>query len=195
MYADESRDQLPDCSGAVWPWDIPARSANVIVRNGGTRNILYCPSFWKQNNNELWAFTTGETNELANDAVQGYRVLGYALAFRGSGRLRTTNVTESFNPAPWRMTDGTMLDPGPSDRVIVADGTISNNGNEVNRAVNRYTGVMGGWSDRKGHETAHLTTAKYPAGGNLLFLDGHVQWRKFETMRVRTDGSEPHFWW
>jgi prepilin-type N-terminal cleavage/methylation domain-containing protein/prepilin-type processing-associated H-X9-DG protein len=192
MYAGDSREQLPDCSGAVWPWDIPARSANAVVRNGTTRNILYCPAFWKQNDNELWSFTTGSTNELANENATGYRVIGYALAFKGSGRVRLTNITESFSPAAWRMPDGTTINPGPSERVIVADGTISNNGNENNRAVNRYTGIRGGWS--KPHDTAHLQ-GRMPSGGNLLFLDGHVEWRKFPKMRIRTDGSEPHFWW
>ena len=65
MYADESRDQFPDCTGAVWPWDLPVKAANAFVRNGGTRNILYCPAFSKQDNDTLWSFTTGVTNEVA----------------------------------------------------------------------------------------------------------------------------------
>ena len=35
---------------------------------------------------------------------------------------------------------------------------------------------------------------KLPAGGNILFVDGHVGWRKFEKMSVRTTG-EPTFWY
>src|SRR5438046_9176129 len=53
MYADDNRDQFPVCSNAFerayWPWDLPANAANAFVKNGGTRNILYCPAFWKQN--------------------------------------------------------------------------------------------------------------------------------------------------
>ncbi len=41
MYADDYRDQFPDCTGAYWPWDLPAKAANAFVKNGGTRNILY----------------------------------------------------------------------------------------------------------------------------------------------------------
>ncbi len=192
MYADENRDLFPDCSGAVWPWDLPAKAANAFVLNGGTRNILYCPAFWKQNDNELWSFTTGQQAEVAAATATGYRVIGYAVAFKGSGRIRSTNITESFNPQSWKMADGTMINPGPAERVVVADGTISNNGNLSNRALNRYTGIMGGWS--KPHNTAHLA-GKMPSGGNLLMLDGHSEWRKFQTMVIRTDGSEPHFWW
>jgi prepilin-type processing-associated H-X9-DG protein len=34
-----------------------------------------------------------------------------------------------------------------------------------------------------------------PVGGNLLFLDGHSSWKTFKKMVVRTDGSDPSFWW
>lgn len=191
MYADENRDNFPDCTGAVWPWDLPAKAANAFVLNGGTRNILYCPSFWKQNDNELWSFSTGQQAEVATDTAGGYRVIGYAVAFKGAGRIRPTNITESFNPKSWRMRDGTDLNPGAAERVIVADGTISNGANETDRAKNVYIGIRGGWS--KAHQTAHLN-GKLPAGGNLLFLDGHAEWRKFNKMMLRTDG-DPSFWW
>jgi prepilin-type N-terminal cleavage/methylation domain-containing protein/prepilin-type processing-associated H-X9-DG protein len=191
MYAADNNDKFPDCTGAVWPWDLPARAANAFVINGGTRNILYCPAFWKQNDNELWAFTTGQTNELASDSATGYRVIGYAVAFKGSGRVRETNITESLNPKPWKMRDGTDYDPGPSGRVIAADGTISNGENETDRTRNTYKAVYGGWS--KAHETAHME-GRLPAGGNLLMLDGHSEWRNFQKMSIRTTGG-PAFWW
>jgi prepilin-type N-terminal cleavage/methylation domain-containing protein/prepilin-type processing-associated H-X9-DG protein len=190
MYADDNKDKFPDCSGAVWPWDIPAQSANALVKNGGQRHILYCPAFAKQDNDTLWSFTTGTTNEIAKDNASGYRVIGYAVAFKGSGRIRLTNITESLNPKAWVMSDKTEYEPGPSSRVTVADGTISNGENEKDRTKNSYTKVDGGW---KGHQAPHLA-GKLPAGGNLLMLDGHAEWRKFELMRVRTDGG-PSFWW
>ncbi len=191
MYADDNREQLPDCTGAVWPWDLPARAANAIVLNGGTRNILYCPAFLKQNDDELWRFTTGSEGELAEENASGYRVIGYAVAFKGSGRVRPTNITESFNPAPWRMPNGELVNPGPAERVIVADGTLSNGANEQNRERNRYRGISGGWS--KPHDSAHMLN-NLPVGGNHLYLDGHAEWQKFAKMRVRTTG-EPAFWW
>jgi prepilin-type N-terminal cleavage/methylation domain-containing protein/prepilin-type processing-associated H-X9-DG protein len=191
MYADDVGGKFPDCTGAYWPWDLPASAANAFVKNGGTRAILYCPGFSKQNNDELWAFTTTSTNELANEDDDGYRVIGYAVAFKNSGRLRSTNITESFSPEPWRMPDGTLLNPPPTERVIVADATLSNGGNEVNRAANQYTGVDGGW---RGHQAAHLGPKKIPVGGNLLYLDGHAEWQRFENMYVRTIGT-PSFWW
>jgi prepilin-type N-terminal cleavage/methylation domain-containing protein/prepilin-type processing-associated H-X9-DG protein len=190
MYANDNREWFPDCRGAVWPWDIPAQSANALVRNGGTRHVLYCPAFAKQDNDELWRFTTGAKTEVASETAGGYRVIGYAVAFRGSGRIRDTNITESLNPKPWKMRDGPEINPGASERVIAADGTISEGSNETDRAKNRYTKIDGGW---RGHQAAHLA-GLLPEGGNLLMLDGHAEWRRFQKMIVRTDGS-PSFWW
>ncbi len=189
IYGDDNRDKFPDCSGGGWPWDLPARAANALVKNGGQRHILYCPAFGKQDNDTLWSFTTGVTNEVAADNNAGYRVIGYAVAFLNSGRVVRTNITEGFNPAPWTIS-GELYEPGPSARVTMADGTLSDGENQIDRTKNRYVGVDGGW---KGHQAPHLN-GKIPAGGNLQYLDGHVQWTKFATMRVRTTGG-PSFWW
>jgi type II secretory pathway pseudopilin PulG len=190
MYAEENNDQFPDCTGAVWPWDLPAKAANSIVKYGGTRAILYCPGFSKQNNDALWSFTTGVSNEVAGDNVSGYRVIGYAVAFKGSGRIQLSNITESLNPKPWKLQDGTLVNLPHTERVVAADGTLSMGQNEKDRSRNRYTKIDGGWT---GHQAPHLN-GSIPAGGNLLMLDGHSEWRNFDRMRVRTSG-DPSFWW
>ncbi len=191
MYADDNKENFPDCTGAVWPWDLPAKAADAFVLNGGGRRILYCPGFSKQDNNQLWAFTTGVTNEVAGERATGYRVIGYAVAFKGAGRIAATNITEGLNPAPWNMGGGVTLNPGPSERVVAADGTISQGANENDRSRNRYTKIDGGW---RGHQSPHLDNNSRPAGGNSLYLDGHASWVKFPQMRVRTSG-DPSFWW
>lgn len=193
MYADDNRGHFPDCGpDAYWPWDLPVRAANAFIRYGGKRQILYDPAFSTQNNNELWAFTTGETNELAADNDTGYRVIGYSVAFKGSGWVQLTNITESVNPAAWKMPDGTTYEPGPSLRVITADGNLSNGNNETDRWKNRYVGVTGGgWS--KLHQSPHLE-GKVPGGGSGQYLDGHAEWKKFPLLKVRTTG-DPAFWW
>jgi prepilin-type N-terminal cleavage/methylation domain-containing protein/prepilin-type processing-associated H-X9-DG protein len=197
MYADDNRDVFPDCTGAVWPWDLPARAANAFVRYGGTRNVLYCPSFWKQNNDELWSFTTHVTNEVTAENNTGYRVAGYAFAFKGAGRILTTNITESFNPKAW-VVNGEQYEPGPSLRVIAADGTLSNRPDRTSGGAN-FTRIFGGWGNgSKPHSTAHLGNNGLPVGGNLVMLDGHVEWRKFDKMVVRTSPNGPGlppFWW
>jgi len=195
MYADDNMDRFPDCSGAWWPWDLPAAAADAFVLNGARRSILYCPAVPKRNNDEWWAYSTGVTNEIAGSAT-GYRVIGYAVAFKGSGRVLETNMTESFNPKTWRMPDGTTIDASPSERVIVADGTLSLPADQENRAVNRYVDIGG----KGGARTAHLASGNplLPQGGNVLALDGHSEFRPFRQMWVRTGQNSPTtpaFWW
>jgi prepilin-type processing-associated H-X9-DG protein len=51
--------------------------------------------------------------------------------------------------------------------------------------------VQGGFG--KPHTSPHLI-GNLPAGGNLGMLDGHVEWRKFQDMQIRS-ASGPFFWW
>lgn len=195
MYANDNSDKFPELrdpktlSVGAWPWDIPAAVANQLTANGAQRHILYCPGFPKQDNDELWKFTTDSVTDTTK-RDEGYRVAGYTFAFKYAARIRATNITESVNPAPWKMPDGTTINPGTSERVIIADSTISIGSNETDRSKNRYKGIDGGW---RGHQTSHLN-GKSAEGGNLLYADGHVAWKKFAQMRVRTDG-DPTFWW
>ena len=195
MYAGDNKDRFPDLidpvtrSAGAWPWDMPAYVANQLTASGAKRHILYCPSFSKQDNDELWKFTTDSVTDTTTKN-SGYRVVGYQFAWQYAARIRLTNITESLNPKPWKLTGGIEINPGPSERVIAADATISTGASETDRTRNRYSKIDGGW---KGHQSAHLY-GKLPSGGNLLFADSHAEWRKFEKMRVRTDG-DPTFWW
>ena len=197
MYSDDYNGKFPDCTGAYWAWDLPAKAANAFVKNGGRRNILYCPAFAKQNNDELWQFTTAGKGEVASDSSAGYRVIGYAVTFQGAGRVRATNITESVTPKAWKV-NGIDVNPPATDRVVVADATMSIGVDETVREKNRYNKIIGGYSDKvNGHQTAHLA-GKVPEGGNLLYLDGHASWKNFSAMKVRTDGNDastPAFWW
>jgi prepilin-type N-terminal cleavage/methylation domain-containing protein/prepilin-type processing-associated H-X9-DG protein len=197
MYAHDNNDWFPLLHDPVtravgyWPWDIPAYVANMLTGNGAQRHVLYCPGFAKQDNDELWRFTTDSVGETTRNNT-GYRVAGYQFAWRYAGRVKETNITESLNPKPWRISATLEHNPGPSERVIVADGTLSIGRNETDRTKNRYVRVDGGW---RGHQSPHLGARQIPEGGNLLYADGHTSWQKFDKMRVRTDGSDPSFWW
>lgn len=201
MFADDNNDMFPQMMPVGWCWDMPTRSVNELIRYGGKRDILYCPAYWKQSGNANWAFgAPGQTNEMGSDTGNSFRVLGYAFAFQGpdynSSMVKPTNITEGLNPRPWR-TPSMTFDPGPSKRVIIADATLSvgevggNVPNGPNRQANRYTKIQGGSSIL--HDTPHMA-GRLPSGGNLLFLDGHAEWRRFQQMVVRTQIGMP-FWW
>jgi prepilin-type N-terminal cleavage/methylation domain-containing protein/prepilin-type processing-associated H-X9-DG protein len=192
LYAEDNRDFLPvltnpgQAPAGYWPWDLPEYTANELIRYGAQRHIFYCPSFFKQDNDELWNFLI-----VTNRPNTGYRVIGYAMTFTNAARVRPTNINWSLNPRVIRV-GGVDYLPSPSERVMLADATLSNGANETDRNRNTYTRVDGGW---RGHQAAHLDTrGKLPAGGNLSYLDGHAAWQKFDKMYVRTDGT-PTFWW
>ena len=113
------------------------------------------------------------------------------MTFPGTATLMATN--ENFTVTPQAIRSGSSFLPAPpaSDRILLADATISHNNNQVNRTANGYTGIQGGWS--KLHRSPHLNS-NLPSGGNLGMLDGHVEWRKFNLMQVRTV-QYPYFWW
>lgn len=189
MYAGDNNNKLPNLSegGATgfWPWDMPVRIANLLTKEGARRHILYCPSFSKQDNETLWNFAVDP-----NNPNQGYRVIGYAMSFPGTAGLIETNINESLTPKPIRIGNREILF-SPSEREMIADATISNGSNMRDRWKNRYTDINGGW---EGHRTAHLGNGSMPVGGNIVFLDSHVEWRNFEKMTVRSSGPT-FFWW
>jgi len=198
-YALDNRDRFPEMVDAsnppqvgYWAWDMPALVADNLTKGGAQRGILYCPSFAKQNNTNLWQFTADSVRETSVSG-RGYRVTGYAWAFPKTGRVIDTNIVESLNPKPIRVA-GVDVDVGISDRVIAADAIISVGENRTDPTRNRYRNINGGWS---GHQSAHLS-GKVPDGGNSLFGDGHVSWVRFGRMYVRTSGNgegAPAFWW
>jgi prepilin-type processing-associated H-X9-DG protein len=62
-----------------------------------------------------------------------------------------------------------------------------------------FTKASGGCYSRWGvyDRTNHISRGK-PKGGNVSFLDGHVQWRPFGEMEHRwfwQMNSNPCFWW
>ena len=41
----------------------------------------------------------------------------------------------------------------------------------------------------------HLLQGVKPAGGNILYVDGHVEWRPFALMDYRVGSSGWYCWW
>jgi prepilin-type processing-associated H-X9-DG protein len=85
---------------------------------------------------------------------------------------------------------------------VAADVTMSNQ-NDANLPGIRYLNLTGGATAAEGYLVPHSTSHTYrgvPVGGNILFLDGHVDWRVWDKtfaksqMRQRYGGG-PFFWW
>jgi prepilin-type processing-associated H-X9-DG protein len=134
-----------------------------------------------------------------------YRAMGYAFTLDNLGALIKTNANPTIHPQPVQFGPITIM-PGPiTERVLVADATISRTDErDVTKKFSggyHYTDVMGSFP--KPHLTPHMK-GTVPLGGNLCMLDGHVEWRKFDKMTVRgyggaggaqDNGTCPTFWW
>jgi prepilin-type N-terminal cleavage/methylation domain-containing protein/prepilin-type processing-associated H-X9-DG protein len=183
MYAHDNDDRLQAGGGSwgAWPWDMPINMVNTLLSQGFDRGVLYCPSFTDQDDDTLWVFGV-------------IRVLGYSFALADSARVIQSNKVSRLTPQPITIMDGRIQRTvvlSPDRTPMATDATLSVGENMLNRAANNYTSVQGGHP--RPHRTAHLQN-QMPAGGNLVMLDGHVTWRTFPDMIVRTTGN-PAFWW
>jgi prepilin-type processing-associated H-X9-DG protein len=174
LYANDNFDKLPiQANGAgFWPWDFAANAASIMNQYGTSWQVMYCPGtaprFQPTNNLQLYNY--GGTS---------FHVIGYipTLASLSGSPLNTTNLNFSIIPQPINNSPGPGILPPPpaAKRVLIADANLTSGGS--------YTFVSGGYP--KPHLCPHLNGA-LPAGGNLAMLDGHVEWRPFSQMGVRT---------
>jgi prepilin-type N-terminal cleavage/methylation domain-containing protein/prepilin-type processing-associated H-X9-DG protein len=169
MYGNDSQDKLPDCKNlGVWVWDMSAYAITNLQQNTSRQDMFYCPNeyyLYNSSTPNAWqAFTSSST------PPNPYIVTGYIWMFpnsRADAALPIfTNVTRLTTPKPGYDVSSTE---------VINDATIFLNGLAGRTYVN--IGAAGGTKVR----TAHME-GPVPAGGNIMFLDGHVEWRKFSSM-------------
>jgi type II secretory pathway pseudopilin PulG len=195
MYANESANKLPLMVKGFWPWDVSVETVSSLAQNGTQRHIFFCPSFSDQDNNILWGGTNGLDNPLGYNNG-GYRGTGYANTFPGgtdNHGVMLTNINLSIIPA-----NGVPS----TDRVLVADATITDSGNctEAQKFgysyINVPTGAAGGGVPF--FNSPHVN-GNVALGGNRGMCDGHVDWTKLVDLHWRSvlsnDGPVPSFWW
>ena len=188
IFANDNGDKLPSNFGGAsyWAWDMTSPVGSEL-NNIVSIPTFYCPAsgFTAQDNSNLWAYGGGSPH-----------VIGYAQTFSGTGSLLPTNLNVTLTPQ--RIQAGSpsfQLMPAPlaSQRVLFADATLSQSAVLPPTPADNFTDIAGGYV--KHHRTSHMDGA-LPAGGNVAMLDGHVEWRPFSLMVIRTTGSgAPYFWW
>ena len=93
-----------------------------------------------------------------------------------------------MNPPPTLKYGSFVYRVNPSDRELAADATLSQGGNFASVTVDWFSSGV-----RRPARSPHLQ-GRLPAGCNIVFLDGHADWRKFKDMSIRTwVGSD--FWY
>jgi prepilin-type processing-associated H-X9-DG protein len=188
IFANENSDKLPDNAGiGNWAWDVAFSVGTFVESTGSKWTIMYCPG-------TAPSIPEADNFKLYNFGGPTFRVLGYANTFANTPGVDSTNWNSTLTPQPIQIGFGRYFTPLPSNRVLLADATISayNQNNEALRDTYNYINIVGGTPMTL--LSPHLI-GKIPAGGNLGMLDGHVEWRKFQDLHPRTTGISPVFWW
>jgi prepilin-type processing-associated H-X9-DG protein len=182
LYGGENNDKLPSQSaGGFWAWDLPWAAGNALNSYGAPWQVMYCPG-------TAFRFSPSENFALYNYASGYIHVVDYALTF-GGGSLIVTNINSSISPQSIPTGPALFPPPLPSKRVLLADATL----NTAANGSGPWDSIQGGYA--KAHTSAHLL-GPVPAGGNVAFLDSHVEWRPFSQMAVRTSSTgAPFFFW
>lgn len=197
MYGNDNDAKLPLNARGNWLWDVAYSTTDYIMATGGDRKTFYCPGDPSKTPDMacLWQFTQNlpfdtEINEVLepeNNRDQQFRVTGYFwMLDTVSGR---SNPPQGDPPKQWVKS---LNCTQPAKTELVTDPVLSTTNN---RDTADFLEVRGGsWNrwqlfDR----TAHVTRSGKPEGANIVFVDGHLDWRRFSEMVVRV--SPPYHWW
>jgi prepilin-type N-terminal cleavage/methylation domain-containing protein len=191
IYSQDNNNLLPDLryppyappatpptSVGRWAWDISTNLTDEVIRNGGSRDVFYCPSYSEWNCTNTWDFDPT------------FRITGYVWLLPGAGM----NAGGTPLEAPFWKTN-TIGIPGqlaPSDAEVVVDVVVQDT------VTYSYAKIsVGGLPKDIIQRTSHLEGG-LPAGGNELFEDGHVEWRQWRVMYnnkhpAKYFGNDPFF--
>ena len=175
MYATDNNDFVPvHASVGNWLWDVNRTTADVLTRNGANRRILYCPGLASSIKDlDLWW-------ELGGGSSTTRRIIGYAwLGDRENGALRSRLL-----PGKNFVTKLTVTNA--SEAELIFDAIPSRGMNEFDQVPSNIVPF---------HRAGHVQK-KRPSGGNILFVDGHAEWRQFKKMEMRYDcqDRDVRFW-
>ncbi|HTY85889.1 MAG TPA: prepilin-type N-terminal cleavage/methylation domain-containing protein [Candidatus Acidoferrum sp.] len=191
LYAQDNNNLLPDLryppyappatpptASGLWAWDMSTNFTDEIIRNGGSRDLFYCPSNPDFNSDYAWNFGVysylGTPGYATGTPNGGFRITGYVYLLPGAG-MNAGGTPE----APYWKTN-TVGMPGqlsPADAEMVVDVIVQD------PTTHSWAGVttVGGLPKDVTQRTSHLNGAE-PAGANILFIDGHAEWRQYRNM-------------
>ena len=183
MYANENRQRLPQHpSAGAWLWDMSYETRDRLVsimggptlppgsqQRGAHREVFYCPSYPEQNVDALW-------NYGSNFAVIGYFWLGKRPApTTVPPQLAFRNYVDRFRkPDPWPGMPPVLAAKMPK---TTAEYELATDPVAKHAGQDKVWSVQGGHPEP--HVTPHLAKSGNPRGANILYLDGRVDFRKY----------------
>jgi len=211
MYADENRSRLPlpNTAGA-WFQDVAVNTVHFMLKTGMTRQMFYCPSnaTHQKYNDMFWEFNNKTWNGKVFTTATGFIVSGYEyvldLEANAGSRPDIRAYPQDSGKKIWLKT---IQEKNPAYRELVIDSTMGTTSNPNTRYGRNFVQCHGGIYSQHGVEerSSHLKGDRDPLGGNIGFLDGHMEWRAFDPAmaffppgsRVVTAryGDAPGFFW
>jgi len=210
MYANQNDAKLPLNRSGYWLWDIAYSTTDFIIKSGGDRDTFYCPADKSKNGDMsiVWNFTQsggGKGLGVTPDQVDESGVTDRAGAYRVTSYfwMMDTQAKRDRQPiyepgTPHKRWVRTLNDKGAGDAELVSDATLSMRNDPVDGEFAEIT-AGGLWSTYQIYDrTNHLRKGR-PEGANIVYLDGHQEWRNFSEMEMRYtpafSGNAPFHWW
>jgi prepilin-type N-terminal cleavage/methylation domain-containing protein len=197
MYADDNANFLPrrattDPSAGSAIWDLSQFMADSLVNAGAKRKVVYCPGGFTsvRDGDYWWNYSSGHRVTsyqwlLSRDGTQNY---GTRLAAPPSGtggqavKGYVTKMgvvfTNSYSVADTELVTDVTVSEGSGNTTDKFKGVVTVNPTELPAGFN----------------SSHMTS-KIPSGGNILFMDQHVAWRRFQTMKAWGQWSNNRWNW
>jgi len=189
MYAGDNRDFIPQHDAAGdWLWDMPAPTLQALTQDGAKREILYCAgySIAVKDLDTWWYYRATTRGQPAGwtGGVISYEWLGRRTGGTGDtmnnqlqaigGKQFQIKTTGSTNAVETELMADVVISQGPTEFINVPS----------------TSGII------QLHRSGHMNlSGSKPAGAQILFLDGHVGWRKFNAMKTRyITGNDIRFW-
>ena len=175
--------KLPGAPIGAWPWDLPAAYINAMTDNGCTRNVFYDPGYAAWNVDDTWNFQVNYMG--VTPANVTFRITGYFWILKGIPQMPATIYTAT------KLTgDGTHP---PVNTPFVVCNILSSPAKQV------YANITAGtlaFAAKNPQSTSHLVRGK-PPGSNHGFIDGHVEWIRYQAMTnsIGNSGGVPLYEW
>jgi prepilin-type N-terminal cleavage/methylation domain-containing protein/prepilin-type processing-associated H-X9-DG protein len=216
IFANENNGQLPVRTFGYgwWLWDIYYSTTDFIIKTGGESDTFYCPCDPTKNARLaiMWEFTqgtdsaslqpyekvycntqTGDVPEPTHDRNKFYRVTGYfwMLAWVDSQTGAQRDPPRSYPGTPKKHWVTTINMKESALTELVTDAVLSNSPDANTANFDKITGGL--YQMCHIYDNTNHLKGRKAEGGNILFLDGHVEWRPFSEMEMRFTG--PYHWW
>ncbi len=177
VYASQNKGRLPTPdSEANWLWDVPQVTRDVLLKAGFTRASFYCPANKSDNEDLLWNWSTGRV------CISQY----FWLMERPRAASPPAPPYFPMTPLIGAEYQSSLIPKSPpgtkltgAETVLGGDATVFVFGSML--GIPNLMGATG---------TNHHQSGR-PTGGNILFLDGHVDWRDYKQMSMHCNIVDP----